>query len=104
MSPFWKEALRKNSVAQPASARTPRNVFQPQLEQLEEKVLLSVFSPTYMVHGSHDHGPASPAGGTAFTGAGLTPTQVRSAYGINGITFQGSGGTIAGTGSGQTIA
>ncbi len=33
---------------------------------------------------------------------GLTPTQIRTAYGINQITF--SGGTITGDGSGQTIA
>ena len=34
--------------------------------------------------------------------SGLSPTQVRQAYGINQITFQN--GTIAGNGSGQTIA
>ena len=35
---------------------------------------------------------------------GLTPQQIRRAYGIDNIVFQSSTGAIAGTGAGQTIA
>jgi subtilase family serine protease len=71
--------------------------FRPLLESLEELVLPSGITilPTH-VRGIHPL--ASPLGSPA----GLSPAQVRHAYGFDQITFQG--GAVAGTGAGQTIA
>jgi hypothetical protein len=66
------------------------------VEQLEGRDVPSVSQvrPTFvLLH-------VRPAGVPA--GVGFTPDQVRTAYGINSITF--SGGTITGDGTGQTIA
>jgi hypothetical protein len=74
------------------------------IEVLEEKIALSsmVATPTYVV--SHPlSGRASPAASGSNPG-GLSPVQVRNAYGISGITFHGNGATVAGDGTGQTIA
>jgi hypothetical protein len=36
--------------------------------------------------------------------SGLTPAQITAAYGLNGITFTTSSGTVKGDGTGETIA
>jgi nitrate reductase NapAB chaperone NapD len=57
--------------------RKPRKRFRPRVDQLDDRCLLS----------------------------GFTPAQVANAYGIDAITFQsGSGAVIPGTGAGETIA
>ncbi len=57
----------------------------PLLHQLESRCLLS--------------------GYTQPQAAGYTPAQITGAYGLNGISFTSrSGATVAGDGSGQTIA
>jgi subtilase family serine protease len=85
------------------------------IEQLEHRRLLSAASPAQHHLGTgpglaqpiakyfdpKTHGPrATPLGNP--TPFGLSPTQVRHAYGIDTITF--SSGTITGDGSGQTVA
>jgi hypothetical protein len=77
-----------------------QRVFRPALESLEEMVLPSgvTFLPTHVLAG-HPH--AAPQAGSG-TPSGLSPSQVRQAYGFNQITF--SNGTVAGNGAGETIA
>ncbi len=68
-----------------------RGFFEP----LEPRLLLSAFhavGPTLMV-------TASDGGSSAY---GHTPAEIRQAYGINQISFDG--GAVAGSGAGQTIA
>src|SRR5262249_54217127 len=80
---------------------TTRQSLRPQrlqFESLEIRVVPdAVATPDFV----RDH-----PGGVTSDGSpgpvGLTPAQVRSAYGISGITF--SSGTVTGDGSGQTIA
>ncbi|MGD0896864.1 MAG: S53 family peptidase [Thermoguttaceae bacterium] len=74
------------------------------LESLEARALLSVSPllgvavPLYRAHlAAGSVVPLSTSGPT-----GLTPAQIRQAYGINQITF--NGGTVAGDGTGTTIA
>ena len=99
----WFSRKRSIPVGQPHSSRKKRrSSVQPQVEQLEDKILLSVFSPTYAVH--HQNGHFGRASSTAPPASALTPAQVRNAYGINGITFQSNGATVTGNGSGETIA
>src|SRR5207248_671083 len=69
------------------------------LEELETRTLLSASNPAALV--------ALPAVqlqplATNHTPHGLTPAQVRHAYGFDQISF--NNGTIAGDGTGQTIA
>jgi fibronectin-binding autotransporter adhesin len=66
------------------------------VEQLERRDLLSVGAvrPTFILGSGH---PAEVP-----SGSGFTPEQLRTAYGINSITFVNE--TITGDGSGQTIA
>ncbi len=84
-----------------AASRSRRAGARPQVEQLEDKILLSVFSPTYAVQFQHAF---TPAGSSVPPASALAPAQLRNAYGINGITFQSNGGTVTGNGSGETIA
>jgi hypothetical protein len=52
--------------AQPQGSRKKRrSSFQPKVEQLEEKVLLSTFAPTYTVH--HQSGHTGPEVSSAQT-------------------------------------
>jgi hypothetical protein len=67
------------------------------LENLEDRTLLSVASPTAHLLPTVS---APPLAGTA--PGGLSPAQVRHAYGFDQITF--NNGTIVGDGTGQTIA
>jgi hypothetical protein len=70
----------------------------PFLEQLEARDLPSMFQPDFVLqpHG----GSATPFGTPGPTG--LTPAQVRHAYGFDQISF--NNGTVVGDGSGTTIA
>jgi hypothetical protein len=69
----------------------------PGLENLEERTVPTVAYPTIHLF----PGALVPHSGTSLP-AGLSPSQVRTAYGFNLISF--SNGTVAGNGSGQTIA
>jgi hypothetical protein len=86
--------MRTNRRSKPV----PLNV-----ESLEGRMLFSVaalnraaLSPTFQI--LHRQGETSDASVAPL--GGLTPSQIRQAYGVNGITF----GSVAGTGAGQTIA
>ena len=73
----------------------------PNLEALEDRivptVLPTVITPTYVTY----HGGSSQSGSSiSASTSGYTPYQIRTAYGINSISFNGT----AGTGAGQTIA
>ncbi len=72
---------------------------QLQVEPLEEIMLLSGITllPAYLLAG---HPLAAPQVGGG--PAGLSPAQVRHAYGFDQVTFQN--GSVAGNGSGETIA
>src|SRR5262249_4777554 len=78
----------------------PQHSARPRLESLEERVLLSGVSlaPTRLIESppilSPQGGPGQPAG--------LSPSQVRHAYGFDQVSF--SNGTIPGDGRGETIA
>ncbi len=65
------------------------------LEQLEVRLALALAQPTYVIFQPANGGPAQ-----SQAPVGFTPDQVRTAYGINNISF---GGTT-GDGTGQTIA
>jgi subtilisin-like proprotein convertase family protein len=67
-------------------------------ETLECRDVPSAVAVTDYVRTLAASGTASPNGSTA--PYGLTPTQIRSAYGFNAVTF----GSVTGDGSGQTIA
>src|SRR5436853_28192 len=99
---FRKGVLGKKSLSRSAtSAKKQNNLLRLGVERLEDKILMSVFTPTYLVSSLYSHGRLSPANGSTCTGSGLTPTQVRTAYGIDKIAF--ASGSSAGTGSGETI-
>ena len=86
-------ARRRSGDGQLGDYRTPL------LESLEQRLLLSItgFAHTNytILHANGSVLPAASAGPT-----GLSPTQIRSAYGFNTTVF----GSTAGTGAGQTIA
>jgi hypothetical protein len=65
------------------------------VELLESRELLSGFTPDYVIL---PHAGATPFGSAGPTG--MTPSQIRQAYGFNQITFNG----VAGNGAGATIA
>ncbi len=68
------------------------------LEELETRLLPSSYAfPTYKLF--HPNGGLGPFGSSG--PVGLTPAMVRTAYGINQITFSGG---ITGDGAGQTVA
>ncbi len=96
--------VRKVTFRKQKARKKQATAFKPTLEFLEEKVLPSAYSPTYAVHTPGVHPSLRAAASSSFTGNGLTPAQVRSAYGVNSITFQSGGNTVAGDGSGETIA
>jgi hypothetical protein len=94
----WR--LLSSLTARELARRTPGTAAKPGLEALEERTLLSVFgAQPQLVRFSPDGGatPYSTSGPT-----GTTPAQIRHAYGFDQIFF--SGGTVAGDGSGTTIA
>jgi hypothetical protein len=82
-------------------------------EPLEDRCLLSVApgyaGPDFVLVGSHLASTARwPSSAAPFltgpTFPGYTPAQIRAAYGFDQITFTSGGTTIAGDGSGTTIA
>jgi subtilase family serine protease len=82
------------------SRRPWQRTFRPGLEMLEALDLPSGITlvPTYVLGGhplaSHQSGSGAPSG--------LSPAQVRAAYGIDQISFKN--GSVAGNGAGETIA
>ncbi len=82
------------------STRGTRNESRPKpiLEQLESREVPAVAQPQYLL--MNHAGGAQPLFSSSPTG--LTPAQVRHAYGFDQITF--NNGTVAGDGSGETIA
>jgi hypothetical protein len=96
---------RRSSRATPAAARAERSV-----EQLEVRAMLSaVFTSTLKFAPPNIAGEsvlpiAKNLSGGSSSPFGLTPQQIRRAYGIDNIVFQSSTGAIAGAGAGQTIA
>ena len=77
-------------------------VWQPGFETLEARDVLTAgfFEPQYILFNPTDSSITTPAMTAGPTG--MTPAQVRHAYGIDQITF--NGGTIVGNGAGMTIA
>ena len=71
------------------------------LEFLETRQLLSVSGANLSQFVAHPDLTAAPLVYSA-SPSGLSPSQVRQAYGINQVTFQN--GSVAGNGAGQTIA
>ncbi|HTV57071.1 MAG TPA: S53 family peptidase, partial [Terriglobia bacterium] len=96
---FWRSLRGKKSVSTLSrirSSTTHRTVLS--VESLESRDLLSGFSPTYILESHSDS--ATPYATSAATG--YSPAQISQAYGFNQISF--NNGTVAGNGSGQTIA
>ena len=93
--------LGKRSSLGPRQPRKSRRLRALRFEPLEDRELLSVSAPGFAVPfhvasaANRGVAPLSTAGPT-----GLTPTQIRHAYGFDKISFGG----IAGDGSGTTIA
>jgi subtilase family serine protease len=86
------------SVPRPAArpvSRRKRLARKPALEGLEPRSLLAGFQPLSIVFG--------PRAGLALP-SGYTPAQIRKAYGFNQVQFNRDGQSIAGDGTGQTIA
>ncbi len=80
------------------TAAARRGGFSPALEYLEDRTLLSAAYPA-----AHALAPGPvPSFAGAGLPAGLSPAQVRHAYGFDQITF--ANGAVRGDGSGQTIA
>jgi hypothetical protein len=75
----------------PRSRRARRPACRPRLEALEDRTLPSLAQAA-----------AAPLAELGV--AGYIPAQIRHAYGFDRIAFPGSAGTVAGDGSGQTIA
>jgi subtilase family serine protease len=91
MLPFF----RKSSKALPK--KTPRRKFVLEIIELETRVMPTVFTPTFVpLHTAIGNMPFSGSG----TPSGTTPSQMRTAYGVNLAMF----GTVVGDGTGQTIA
>jgi hypothetical protein len=86
------------------SALSCRNAVAAVIEPFESRLLLSASVSSQWFYPDFTrvrHGGAIPAGSTSPSGAGgLSVAQVRGAYGVTGITFNG----ITGDGTGQTIA
>ncbi len=97
-SRIWRTLTRQLFPRHPRQMDRPAR--KPQLEALEDKTLLSgvTMVPTHVLAGNPVSGPQ--AGSS--TPYGLTPAQVRHAYGFDQITFQN--GTVTGNGNGETIA
>src|SRR5262249_8099180 len=92
---YWLLRLAGQSKRQPTSRQHSRSRLR--IESLEDRcVPASVAHPTFtLLH----HGGARPHSGSG-SPSGLTPSVIRSAYGISGLRFRS--GTAHG--SGQTIA
>ncbi|QEH34885.1 Pseudomonalisin precursor [Aquisphaera giovannonii] len=82
--------------------RRQRFHFRAGWEALEDRQLLSTAADLGGIKVTSNLDVTALAGTS--TTSGYTPSQVRSAYGVNAVTFSSSGGTVSGTGAGQTIA
>jgi hypothetical protein len=69
----------------------------PETEMLEDRLAPAHFAPTFVLYQPADG--MAPMDGSA-TPSGTTPSQMRTAYGVNLANFGG----ITGDGTGQTIA
>src|SRR5262249_32094400 len=94
-SMYWLFRLVGQSKRQPTSRHHSRSRLR--IESLEDRcVPASVAHPTFtLLH----HGGARPHSGSG-SPSGLTPSVIRSAYGISGLSF----GSVTADGSGPTIA
>jgi hypothetical protein len=90
--------LLANLLAVRLLPASPRRNCLPAVEILEERSLLTVAYPSALLLSP---GALVPDSSSTLPG-GLSPAQVRQAYGFNKITF--SNGAVQGNGSGQTIA
>ncbi len=89
------------SIPQTIRKTSSRKGFRPNVETLEDLVLLSVtFFPTYEQSTQHAVKPQLGGSGPS----GMSPAQIQQAYGFNQITFQNGSSTVAGNGAGETIA
>lgn len=93
---WWFPKTRRSRKTRPHSPHSPQSRPFSRPEELETRDLLTVFAPGAILEPTH--GSASPFGSVGPTG--LSPAQVRHAYGFDQVAF---GGT-AGTGAGATIA
>ncbi len=94
---FWRSLQGKKTLA-PRSRSSVTNRTVLSLESLESRDLLSGFYPDLILQ--PQSGTAAPFATTSPTGH--SPGQISQAYGFDQISF--NGGSIAGNGSGQTIA
>ncbi len=96
----WQRLFAPRSATLRTSHTRKRASFRPGLESLEELVLPSgiTFAPTDI----RILNPLLSNQTTFGSPWGLTPAQLRHAYGFDQITFQN--GTVAGNGAGETIA
>src|SRR5262249_2838814 len=93
---YWLLRLAGQGKRQSTSRQHSRSRLR--LESLEDRcVPASLAHPTFVL--LHHGGGAHPNSGSG-TPSGLTPSVIRSAYGISGLSF----GSTTGDGSGQTIA
>ena len=96
---FWRSfRAKKMTSALHRAGSSASNRILLSLESLESRDLLSGFSPAYLINPLS--GSATPYATSSPTG--YSPSQIGQAYGFNQISF--NGGSIAGNGSGQTIA
>jgi len=98
---LWQRFVgSRSSTTPPSRSGKRRATFRPRLESLEDLVLLSgvTFVPTDI----RILNPTIFQQTTFGSPWGLTPAQIRHAYGFDQISFQN--GTVAGNGAGQTIA
>jgi subtilase family serine protease len=106
---LFMRSVRRNSRSLFRGEQSPRRSGKnfPRLEELETRTLLSAAS-TYMMTPAILSGSSSAVVlDPTFTPgvAPLTPTEMRSAYGVNLVQFSnGVGGFVRGDGTGQTIA
>jgi subtilase family serine protease len=83
--------------------RAGRRLKLPLLEQLEARCVPAFIRPafpTYVAFHPHLGQPLGSSGSPA----GLDPAQIRHAYGIDAISFTNNGTTVAGDGTGETVA
>src|SRR5262249_17348901 len=96
---IWTKLLVRNRLNAARLRRTAESRRQrPTLETLEARETPAAVATTSFI--LHSHGGASSFGSPGPTG--LSPAQIAKAYGIDQITF--ANGTVAGDGSGTTIA
>ena len=100
----------RNRSSRINGSRRQRRSLPPLLESLENRLVLSNINPvpTNVIPITVGTPVASPFGHRSTDGSstavGLSPNQVRAAYGMDQVTFGTSPNTIQGDGAGQTIA